>query len=75
MRSLSYLRRGLLGVFFVGSLGFGATQALAGPGGPSSNGGWCVLGDPGADAYCNYWCQETLDADGYCLSGGRCSCY
>lgn len=30
-RSLSYLRRGLLGIAFVGSLGFGATQALAEP--------------------------------------------
>lgn len=28
-RSLSYLRRGLLGIAFVGSLGFGATQVLA----------------------------------------------
>ena len=30
-RSLSYLRRGLLGFVFVGSLGFGATQAFALP--------------------------------------------
>lgn len=30
-RSLSYLRRGLLGLAFVGSLGFGATHALAEP--------------------------------------------
>jgi hypothetical protein len=30
-RSLSYLRRGLLGLASVGSLGFGATQALASP--------------------------------------------
>jgi hypothetical protein len=30
-RSVSYLRRGLLGLAFVGSLGFGATQALASP--------------------------------------------
>ena len=30
-RSLSYLRRGLLGIAFVGSLGFGVTQALASP--------------------------------------------
>lgn len=30
-RSLSYLRRGLLGIAFVGSLGFGATQAFASP--------------------------------------------
>ncbi len=28
-RSLSYLRRGLLGIAFVGSLGFGASQAFA----------------------------------------------
>lgn len=78
MRSLSYLRRGVLGAAFVGSLGFGATQALAGPGpggGPSSPGGFCVLGDPGAHAYCQYWCQETMSADGYCLSSGACTCY
>lgn len=30
-RSLSYLRRGLLGIAFVGSLGFGVAQAFAGP--------------------------------------------
>ncbi len=30
-RLLSYLRRGLLGIAFVGSLGFGATQAFASP--------------------------------------------
>ncbi len=30
-RSLSYLRRGLLGIAFVGSLGFGATVAVAKP--------------------------------------------
>lgn len=31
-RSLSYLRRGLLGIACVASLGFGATQAFASPG-------------------------------------------
>ena len=30
-RSLSYLRRGLLGIAVVGSLGFGVTTALAAP--------------------------------------------
>ena len=30
-RSLSYLRRGLLGIAFVGSMGFGVSQALAAP--------------------------------------------
>lgn len=30
-RSLSYLRRGLLGLAFLGSLGFGVTQAFAKP--------------------------------------------
>ena len=30
-RSVPYLRRGLLGIAFVGSLGFAATAALAGP--------------------------------------------
>ncbi|MEW5929994.1 MAG: hypothetical protein AB1941_21270 [Gemmatimonadota bacterium] len=30
-RSLSHLRRGLLGAAFVGSLGFGATVAVAKP--------------------------------------------
>lgn len=30
-RSLSYLRQGLFGIVFVGSMGFGASQALAAP--------------------------------------------
>ncbi len=30
-RSLSHLRRGLLGMAFIGSLGFGATAAVAKP--------------------------------------------
>jgi hypothetical protein len=80
MRSLSYLRRGLLSAALAGSLGFGATQALAVPGpgpggGGNPGGGFCVLGDPGAHAYCQYWCQETMSADGWCLPSGACTCY
>lgn len=80
MRRNAYLRRGVFCAAFVGSLGFGATQALAvpgpgGPGGSGSPGGWCVLGDPGAHEYCQYWCQETLSADGWCTQGGACTCF
>lgn len=44
-RSLSYLRRGLLGIALVGSLGFGATQAFAEPKGePVAAMGTCPVG-------------------------------
>ena len=44
-RSLSYLRRGLLGIALAGSLGFGATQAFAEPkAGPATGMRSCPVG-------------------------------
>ena len=44
-RSLSYLRRGLLGIAFVGSLGFGASQAFAeSKAGPATATRFCPIG-------------------------------
>ena len=42
-RSLSNLRRGLLGIAFLGSLGFGATQAFADPS-PQARRAYCSSG-------------------------------
>lgn len=65
-RSRSYLRRGLLGIVFVGSLGFGATQALAKPqveAGPK----YCFPGP------CNRSCVNSGFASGACADG-VCTC-
>ena len=64
-RSLSYLRRGLLGIAFVGSLSFGVTQALATP--PKVARGYC---DP---AYCDFGCYQNTGTHGACY-GDLCWC-
>lgn len=67
-RSLSYLRRGLLGIAFVGSLGFGATQAFATPQ-VAAGGAYCDW------AYCAWWCSENVPgSDGLCSTRGECQC-
>lgn len=73
-RSLSFLRRGFLGIAFVGALGFGATQALASPraaGGPDDP--YCPIDDAGPyySSYCSMGCPEGI---GYCGMDGRCHC-
>lgn len=66
-RSLSYLRRGLLGIAFVGALGFGASQALAAP--PQvSQARSCI-------DYCYTQCWEMGWEGGYCTYTGACFCY
>jgi hypothetical protein len=67
-RSLSYLRRGLLGIAFVGSMAFGASQALAAP-----------QRAPQAAAYCDEWqcfmaCYEIFRY-GRCGWDGYCECF
>lgn len=67
-RSLLYLRRGLLGIAFVGSLGFGATQAVATPSRAESGScltipieevyAVCGLGCPQNRGYCD-WLNDT----------------
>jgi len=69
-RSLSYLRRGLLGIAFLGSLGFGATQAFGTPSrGP---GAACTprLYEY-ASATCGFGCPGNR---GYCSTDGVCVC-
>ncbi len=70
-RSLSYLRRGLLGIAFVGSLGFGATQAFGSPN--RTQGVTCDV--TGYD-YPSYYCQFAMRCDygGWCSSYGSCNC-
>lgn len=72
-RSLSYLRRGLLGAAVAGALGFGATQALATPAQTSAR----TVCSPEMEAYCAQLCGE---AGGYCQrpttpGGPFCFCY
>ena len=71
-RSLTNLRRGLLGIAFVGSLSFGAATALASPQArafvPT-----CDPGDIGSDQFCAEWCGAR---GGYCNQfQGICNCY
>jgi hypothetical protein len=65
-RSVSYLRRGLLGIAFLGSLGFGATQALASP--EQAHEVVCQTGDgpyiPSGGPY---------DPCAHCPNGGFCN--
>lgn len=66
-RSLKHLRGGLLGLAFVGTMGFGATQALATPE-PSSATSVCV------QAVCAAGCIAKGYDGGRCYDGS-CSCY
>jgi len=72
-RSLSYLRRVLLGATVVGSLGFGATQAFARNGTETPWYKTCpATGDPYPDTRCAYGCWES--GFGYCDARGYCQC-
>lgn len=72
--SRSSLRRGLLGLVFAGSLGFGASQAFAEPRTVAATDGTCVYGDPGARWICRDWCQANYYVDGACTRKGFCAC-
>jgi hypothetical protein len=71
--STTYLRRGLLGLVFAGSLGFGATQALATPGQQSAAAmASCpITGYDYFYAPCANACQPR---QGYCSYNGICRC-
>ncbi len=69
-RSLSYLRRGLLGIAFVGSLGFGATQAF---GSTSFGVPGTVCYGPEDEGWCWWNCAFQGEGGGYCY-GGFCEC-
>jgi len=66
-RSLSYLRRGLLGIFFVGSMGFGVKEVFAKELWVGISEG-CEVGDPTADQFCTDTCYYT-----YGFMRGRCN--
>ncbi|HEY0017375.1 MAG TPA: hypothetical protein VGC13_13780 [Longimicrobium sp.] len=70
--STTYLRRGLLGLVFAGSLGFGATQALATPGQPAAAMAACP--DMGYDYYYASCANACPRRQGYCAAGGICRC-
>ncbi len=74
-RSLLYLRRGLLGIAFVGSLGFGVTQAFATPQPGSARSGSCPWSPNGPYFYgpCDDYCRGQNAEWGYCDSGS-CIC-
>lgn len=69
-RSLINLRRVLLGAAFVGSLGFGATQALATPE-QAARAASCP--NKGYD-YPYAACRNGCAVGGYCAAGGYCQC-
>lgn len=71
MQSSMMLRRGLLGLMVAGSLGFGATQALATP---SQAAAVRSCPDRGYEYYyagCGFGCPG---GKGYCAAGGICRC-
>jgi hypothetical protein len=72
--SITYLRRGLLGAAIAGSLGFGATQALAVPREAVSQDGHCNWGHWAADPFCRSYCQSKYYMDGTCSQSGFCTC-
>lgn len=70
--SITYLRRGLLALAFAGSLGFGATQALAVPEQPAQARGNCP-----AEGYDYYYYPCAVGCGprgGYCSWQGWCVC-
>lgn len=70
-RSLSYLRRGLLGIAVVSSLGFGATQAFGSPEQPARVGRCYATGYDYYDPACANACPGNI---GYCDWRGYCRC-
>lgn len=68
-RSLSYLRRGLLGISIVGSLGFGVTQAFATPA-TNAQAGYCTQQEQ-VDCYMD--CR-SVGLVGYCNGETGCHC-
>lgn len=69
-RSLSYLRRGFLGIAFAGAMGFGVTQAFAST--DQARRLSCpALGYDYEYTECAYSCPNHI---GYCSAGGLCRC-
>ncbi len=73
-RSLSYLRRGLLGIAFVGSMGFGVKQALA-EDVWQGTGETCDGADPNRHTYCFEVCYQMGYMRSRCnVDVGLCEC-
>ncbi len=67
------LRRAVLAFAFAGTLGFGATQALAAPERAQFQAcPWSPTG-PQIDDDCNYYCTQQGFDFGYCFIG-QCQC-
>ena len=71
MLGSTMLRRGLLGLAFAGSLGFGASQALASPAQATAMGNCPVEGYDYYYAACAWGCPWQ---QGYCSETGWCRC-
>lgn len=72
-RSIFNLRRALLAAAFLGSLGLGATQAVAEPAGKDYLACSPELGQ--GDEYCNAWCVQQGALGGGCSTKFRqCMC-
>jgi len=69
-RLSNYLRRGFLAVAAAGSLGFGASQALASPQAEAGRASCPAKGYDYAYAACRTGCA----VGGYCSAGGTCQC-
>ncbi len=72
IRSLSFVRRGLLGIAVAGTLAFGTTQALASPQAGSAPPA-CPI-DPEGPYYSGPCGQGCPDGIGYCTMKGYCEC-
>lgn len=70
-RTFGALRRAVLGAAFVGSLGFGASQAFATPEQAAAAVRTCP--DTGYD-YAYASCRIGCASGGYCAAGGICRC-
>lgn len=71
-RSLSNLRRVLLGAATAGSLAFGATQALASP--EQARVKYCGASQDGSPYYSKYCGSGCIGGHGYCNEVGICKC-
>lgn len=66
-RRLILLRNGAFALAIAATLGFGATQALAGTA-PAQAARSCD------DTLCNWECEQLGAGGGYCNSYGQCEC-
>jgi len=71
MHRSTFLRRSLLGLAFAGSLGFGATQALATPAESTAMAACPAMGYDYYYAPCANACPLR---QGYCSEAGLCRC-